>query len=239
MARPTETCYCPICKGATRQYGPAPFDPGGKMFGMEHVPLPLPHEVGNKMSQIYMLIDITTVEETRVVLLGTMRQVQLHGLLLKSQGRQVVGPPLMGRGFGVLEKLNLQYLFWNHCKRTPPEDYRELAKECFTQISFMKPDATPVEELEKMAAKLIPQGEVPPAHREKKAYDPAKEYSRPKATTSTGLVWILADELMEALGTMPERKQVLAACEQEGINQATASTQYSKWARAKREAGSK
>ena len=74
----------------------------------------------------YMLIDVTTVEATRVLLVATLRQVQLHGRLAQAQGKKVIAPPLEGRGLAKLEKLPLQYLYWSVCQKTPPEEYSEL-----------------------------------------------------------------------------------------------------------------
>lgn len=189
------------------------------------------------MSQMYMLIDLTKVEETRVLLVGTMHRVQLWGRLYKSQGKTVVAPPLEGRGFAKLEKLALQYLFWNHCKRTPPEDYAELIKECLTQLKFIKADDHPIEDLERQVAKL--EDEVSSDAKPKKERaprDPNAPVEAPKKKTSTtGMVWAIADELTAKHGRMATRQEVLAECTENGINSATASTQFSKWAKSKRQ----
>lgn len=185
------------------------------------------------MSQMYMLIDTTVLDQTRVVLVGDMYRVQLHGRLLKAQGKKVIAPPLLGRGFSKLEKLNLQYLFWNHCKTTPPEEYSDLIQRCVQQIGFIEPDKTPIEELERACANLEPMDGEPAAPKPKKERAPkdpnAPAGGPPKKTSTTGLVWVLADELVASLGRMPTRQEVLAKCTEEGINPATASTQYSKW----------
>jgi hypothetical protein len=56
-------------------------------------------------------------------------------------------------------------------------------------------------------------------------------YSRPKVGTLTGKVWELADSLV-VNGKAPERKEVLAAAKAAGINDATATTQWSHWLKA-------
>lgn len=182
------------------------------------------------MNQMYMLIDLTKVEETKVVVVGTMHRVQLWGRLLKAQGKSVIAPPLEGRGFAKLEKLALQYLFWNHCKRTPPEDYPELVQQCLTQLKFIKPDDTSIETLEREVAKLEPEvaAEAKPK-KERAPREPGAPVEAPKKTSTTGLVWVIADELTAKHGRLATRQEVLAECAENGINPATASTQFSKW----------
>lgn len=53
--------------------------------------------------------------------------------------------------------------------------------------------------------------------------------TRPKAGTSTGKVWDIADELSAKLKDKELRKAVIERCEQEGINASTASVQFGKW----------
>jgi len=53
--------------------------------------------------------------------------------------------------------------------------------------------------------------------------------SRPKVGTATERVWAIADALSTAAGKAIERKPVLDAAVAEGINPATAATQYGRW----------
>lgn len=53
--------------------------------------------------------------------------------------------------------------------------------------------------------------------------------SRPKVGTATERVWEIADALSTAAGKAIERKPVLDAAVAEGINPATAATQYGRW----------
>ncbi len=56
--------------------------------------------------------------------------------------------------------------------------------------------------------------------------------ARPAAGTTTGRVWAIADELLQAHPAGPSkefRRSVVAACEAAGINSSTASVQYGKW----------
>lgn len=53
--------------------------------------------------------------------------------------------------------------------------------------------------------------------------------TRPAANTKTGLVWVIADRLSAAAGAPAERKAVMDQCKEEGVNEATAATQYGRW----------
>lgn len=55
--------------------------------------------------------------------------------------------------------------------------------------------------------------------------------ARPKAGTSTGRVWDIADEVSARLGLADKvvRKEVIELCAAEGINASTASVQFGKW----------
>ena len=52
--------------------------------------------------------------------------------------------------------------------------------------------------------------------------------TRPKVGTSTGAVWVIADD-MSAAGKPADRKDVLAAAIAGGLNASTAATQYGRW----------
>jgi hypothetical protein len=55
--------------------------------------------------------------------------------------------------------------------------------------------------------------------------------TRPKAGTATGRVWDIADEISREAKAPAPRKGVLDKAVAEGINPATAATQYVKWCR--------
>ena len=174
----------------------------------------------------YMLIDATVLEETKVISVAPFKAIGLLGKIQQAKGRIVMAPPLEGRGFSKLEKTQLQYLYWNTCNQTPPEDYGELVTACLEVLTKLPLDDTPIASLEKEVARLYPDGPGAVAAQPK---DPNKPPSRPRAAGATGKVWEIADQLFESNNGMPERKAVLAACESSGINVATASTQFSKW----------
>lgn len=179
----------------------------------------------------YMLIDITAPETTRVLLVAPLTEVQLHGKLVQGKGRQVVAPPLEARGFAKLDKLSLQYLYWNTCQETPPEEYGELVQKCLAKIETFPVDPSTVIALEAEVARSCPQL-LTPVDQEKKPL--ISKPIRPAGTTTTGLVWEIADRLFVENGNqMPARKLIMEACLAEEINPATAATQYSRWKRLK------
>jgi len=53
--------------------------------------------------------------------------------------------------------------------------------------------------------------------------------ARPKPGTKTGRIWEIADELSAQLGHPVPRRKVLEAAINEGMNPATAATQYGRW----------
>ena len=231
-----DRCHCTICGGALREWGRHPADPTGERFGDHHWPIPLPHERMSTMK--YMLIDLTTVELTKVVLVADLHRVQAWGKIYKAEGKNLIAPPVEGRGFSKLDKLPLQYLYWNTCGETPPEEYADLIRNCMAKISSMPEDKTDIRELESRLRELYPDGELglPAAPKASKPRSPAEPGIRPKATSTTGLVWELCDQALtgfEFKGDMTDWKAVRAKANElateNGIVAGTFGVQYGKW----------
>lgn len=55
------------------------------------------------------------------------------------------------------------------------------------------------------------------------------DVTRPGPGTATGRVWEIADELSADIGEPAVRGDVLKVAESEGLNPATAATQYGRW----------
>ena len=182
----------------------------------------------------YMVIDVTTPEATKLLKVCDLRHAALWGYIFKDQGLKVIAPPIEGRGFAKLEKLNLQYFYWNLCGGTPPDDYQELVASCLAKFATIGSDASTTEQL---MAEIAHRGinlEDPTTPVPKEEKDPHAPPVRPKALSTTGLVWELADvEFVKAGNQLPDRAKVIAACEAEGINPSTAATQYAKWKKEK------
>ena len=179
----------------------------------------------------YMLIDTTTVETTRVLLVAGLREVELHGKLHRASGKTCIAPPIEGRGLAKLEKLPLQYLLWNMFQMTPPDDYEELVKQAVARLDELPLDTTPLRELERQVALICPAAE-PVAE----GGEPGEAPARPRTAGATGRVWVIADEVLQKRGGVIDketRTQIIAACEVAGINAATAATQFAKWKKSK------
>lgn len=194
----------------------------------------------------YMVIDLTTLEESKVVAVAPMKQAQLIGKILQAQNRRVIAPPLEGRGFAKLEMQVLQYIFWNMTQTPPPVEYAELLKAALVHAKEIPLDEVPLHELEKTVRDLYPDekqsGSTDPKE-PKKPKEPGAPADRPKATSTTGRVWELADAAYAKVmskaadGATPDwteiRKALMTLTDADQINKATAATQWSKWKSAK------
>jgi len=186
---------------------------------------------------LYMLIDYTSVESTAVLKVAPLRQIQLWGAIYNARGRMVMAPPVAARSFAKFDGGTLQYLYWNLCGEVPPDmnDYQHLVQRCLEKLNALPVDDSTEAWLEAELAKLDPtgtsaaSGEDAPVKVKAKREASGEAPNRPGGETTTGKVWRIADELMASSGAIPNRKEVVAACEKEGINPSTASTQYGKW----------
>lgn len=184
----------------------------------------------------YMLIDVTKVEETRVLLVAPLREVQLHGRIFEAKGRKVIAPPVEGRGFSKLDALSMQYLWWNHTQTPPSEDYATQLNAVLAMVQALPVDPTPEDELAMEVRRLFPDeptGAKSTQSSEPKAPKvPGAPPEAPKAGSTTGKVWEIATRICPP-GAAIDRTAIIAACKEAGINEATAATQYSKWKRAR------
>lgn len=193
----------------------------------------------------YMVINVTTLEGTMVLNVADLPRSVLWGRIYKAKGNQVIAPPIEGRGFSKLTLEQLQYLYWNLTQQPPSGDFGELVRLLVEVVKTIKEDDTPIATLEAEVARLCPDEPAGEPKPEKKAREPraaGEAPERPKATSTTGLVWDLADQQFGILHPSGDastadwkiiRAGVMDACETEGINSATAATQYSKWKAAK------
>ena len=189
----------------------------------------------------YMLINTTTVEQTRVLLVANLQRVQAWGKIYKAQGLTLIAPPIEGRGFSKLEKFPLQYLYWNTCGTQPPEDYTELVRNCLARIDAMPEDETDIRELEAKVRELYPdEGSTSKQEKASRSREPREPGERPKATSTTGMVWVICDEALEAIGFKDEltdwkavRTKANEKATEAGIVGGTFGVQYGKWKSAK------
>ncbi len=188
----------------------------------------------------YMVLDTTTTEGIKFLAVETLHKAAAWGQIYKHQGMTVIAPPLEGRGFAKLSLVQLQYLFWNVFQQTPPSEMPALTDPLKKYAEAFPEGEMSLEQLQAIVADLYPQGvggapAVAKPPREPRA--PGSPTDRPKANSTTGLVWDICDREHTKLQNSEDwkvvRAAIMGACEHEGINPATAATQYSKWKAAK------
>ena len=65
----------------------------------------------------------------------------------------------------------------------------------------------------------------------KEPRETANGQTRPKEGTVTGRIWAIADDLSQKKGEAANRKEVIEACNADGINVRTTATQFGRWCR--------
>lgn len=198
-----------------------------------------------KHVQLYMLLDITKVEETKCLLVADMQRVQLLGKLKAAEGiegRKLIAPPLEGRGFSKLEPLQLQYLFWNTFQKAPTDDYPTLIRQCMENFSALPPNDDPLHSLEflvKQIEESAPGTVVIDGVVHKPGVNNDAPPARPSVKGVTGVIWAICDETLKALmpdaggseitDWKPIRAEAWKRCDAEGFNSGTFGVQYGKW----------
>lgn len=121
---------------------------------------------------------------------------------------------------------------------TSQQDRNHLVDRLIEACEKLPVDETPVSELreklglatDEMPAIDFTQPKAQPAERNTGGEPATANINRPKAGTATGRVWDIIDGLKKGT-SMPAKADVLAASVAEGLNEATISTQYSKYRR--------
>lgn len=185
-------------------------------------------------ASLYMLIDTTVLDSTRIIAVADLQRSIYMGRLLHAEGRKIIAPALEGRGFAKLEHLQLQYLFWNTFGERPNDDYGILVKDCLEKAKAMEADKTDLDYLERMVARLEETQIEGQSKAEANAAD-GQPIDRPRRAGATLQVWEIADSLNKGEPKNPKefRKAVIDECVRRGINASTASTQFSKWSKSK------
>lgn len=207
------------------------------------------------MPSLYVLIDQTSTQGMRLLAVADLKRVQAIGAIQKANGREVIAPPFDGgRTFSKFDLQRLQYLYWNTFNLTPPDVYQDLIQAIVKGVEAMPVDQTPIDDLEAMVKKLYPDGNYIGAANSVETQEKASEMTTgrkaakasgdtsgaaktPRGSGTTARVWEIATQCFaEAGGNVSSaeewkalRATIMANCEAENINKATAATQYSKW----------
>lgn len=206
-------------------------------------------------SQLYMVIRTTNNEHAQILYVADIEIATLLGQLYKAEhpDQKVIAPPLEGRGFAKIELTMLQYVYWNTFGERPPEDYQELIKQCVAhalkiQVTETNPAALRsellkydvstviskngdiVKESNKKASNKIPkEPKAPKQPRQPRTEGEIKD-DRPRAGTTTGLVWDIIDKHFAKVKEVKAlRAAALQECTNEGLNPSTFSVQFGKW----------
>lgn len=191
------------------------------------------------MEQLYMLLDTSVT--AKVLLVAPLREVQLHARIVASDnpGIRLVAPPVEGRSFAKLSPNELLHLVYE-LGGTPHDEYACRVTQALELVQALVPNKTPLDKLEReVKARNLPEPDLnardkpaPSPKPEKPKKERSTEFqhpSRPKAGTTTGLVWDMADALRAKLGRIPSGKEMIADCEREGLKAGTVSVQFGKW----------
>jgi hypothetical protein len=184
-----------------------------------------------------MLLDVSA--SCHLVLVAPLRQVQLHARLYQAQNpaARLLAPPVEGRSFAKLDTNQLIHLIYG-LGSAPEGDYAALCAQALALVQARPLAPDTLESLEKEVARQhLPEPDLnheakPKVEKPKAEKKPDTSFSnpeRPKAGTTTGMVWDIADELQKTLGRQPTSKEVVVACEKEGLKAGTVSVQYGKW----------
>lgn len=188
----------------------------------------------------YMLLD-TTNGTARFVLKAPVRHVQLHARIQACQnpGSTYIAPPVEARSFSKLSENQLLHLIYS-LGSAPEGDYANQCQQALALVQGKDPDTLSEEALSREVTRLgapeptldherpVKAAEEKPK-KEKKHDTSFSNPERPKAGTTTALVWDLCDAVYAKLGRAPTSKEAFAECEKEGIKAGTFSVQFGKW----------
>lgn len=201
---------------------------------------------------LYMVIRTTNNEHAQILYVAEMEIATLLGQLYRAEhpDQKCIAPPLEGRGFAKIDLAMLQYVYWNTFQSTPPEDYTELIKQCVEraskiEVTHANPESLRAE-LALFGTEIVvnKKGEITKEIKEKKVPKPPKaakaprqprsesdiKTDRPRAGTTTGLVWDIIDKHFANVKDVKVLRNVaLEECKNEGLNPSTFSVQFGKW----------
>ncbi len=149
----------------------------------------------------------------------------------------------------IFSRMELKLLYKNTTgKEITSDDYPRISHLVYEEMVKTPIDNTSIADLKiKLGKELEPVSPLPAVKEvykpKKTAYEfkpsigvvPKTGTSRPKAGSTTGKVWDIADKVEKESGLegKPLRSAIINACEAAEINSSTAGTQYAKWRKAK------
>ena len=192
----------------------------------------------------YLLIDL---EGLRIVKRAGHLECGCWADLDWSHTSTYIGP-FMQKTFSQFQERQLMALYKNTFgEELTLRPYPEMLREVLFKARQIECDPTTLLELKKRLTEKYPEdsahySQLKPWATQPIGNGPAPQKSpnsgpigAPKAGSTTGRVWEIADEEFAKLPDLKAcRKLIIAKCVAQGINPATAATQYSKWAQAKR-----
>lgn len=194
-----------------------------------------------------ILIDNNNLEVLKVV--SSVRKAEYWAdILIPYNDFLIVGTAK--KDLSAYTPLELARLYHHLTGEHPPEDieYSKLLTGVHVEMQRIGEDETPIKDLKKQLRNQDPA--VPeigvkgdeeteetfespdrpePPKTPRRPSGTVKPLKRPKEGSATGKVWDIADSLVTEGSEAPTRQQVVEACEEQGLNKSTASTQYGKW----------
>mgnify|MGYP000744731774 CR=1 FL=1 len=189
----------------------------------------------------YLLFDLDKVLILKRT--QTMDQANLWADICAPQSATRISP-LAGSTFAAYTENELIRLARSVGSELQLSPYANMIQSLVLVAKGIAMDETPIEELRATWNAMYPKDfEAPaPTHQPRVASTPraprpesTSVVERPKAGSTTGRVWEICDKIDAANPGWTDKKDfrvsVMKACVAAGINEATAATQYSKWAK--------
>jgi hypothetical protein len=172
---------------------------------------------------LFVIIDVTTLRECHIVCVCNFDKASKVWEVMKGQGRKFIGPQLdtfesgLWKSGSGLDTEQLRALYKNEMGKEPPNDNAQLAEAVAGIVERHSIDNS---------LDTIPVLTTPRTRQPRAEGGPA---TRPQSGV-TLRVWDIADAIVAEVGTPKDlRAEIIAECTAQGINSATAATQYSRW----------
>lgn len=210
--------------------GRHPADPTGKLYGETHQPLPNQYDREPPMNIVINRETMTFIArgEYRTIWDLAIQQVDPEAI--------VIGETERNRTYSCFTDCELKLLYRNTTGfQHEGQDYSAMLQICKALGKQVPVTPTP-EGLIRLNKATVPVPKspvnaplLPPTE---KSWGGRAKGTRPKAGSSTGRVWDLADSILDSMPNLAVkelRAEIIRRSTEEGINPATAQVQYGKW----------